>query len=325
MKIPHFDYYYGQRSEQFAFLRVPRLIITHEQFGTLTLEAKVLYGLMLDRMNLSQKNGWLDEEGRVFIIFPQAEMEKQLNCSGSTVTRIMKQLRNIGFVRSKRQGLNKPDILYVMDFASVESSVEVTPNSSKTSFQNRQIDGTGATKNTKQELSDSQCLIRKNYTENSYTDLSENHINQSSSKLPIAIDMIDKMKTYEQIIKENISYDYLLRQHKYRADEIHELFEIMLETVCSTKDTIRVGREDMPIEVVKVRLLSLDCLHIEYVMDSMDKTTTDVRNIRSYLLTALYRSPTSIVSKYKAEVNHNMYGKTASRQEDIAFLLSIAL
>jgi hypothetical protein len=121
-------------------------------------------------------------------------------------------------------------------------------------------------------------------------------------------DAIDRINAYGEIIKENISYDYLCKQDKIRAYEIHELFEIMLETVCSTRDTIRVGREDMPAEVVKSRLLKLDYSHIEYVMESMDKTTTDVRDIRSYLLTALYRSPTTITNKYKAEANHDMYG-----------------
>ena len=95
---------------------------------------------------------------------------------------------------------------------------------------------------------------------------------------------MDRINAYSEIIKENISYDFLCRQDKIRAFEIHELFEIMLEAVCSTRATIRVGREDMPAEVVKSRLLKLDYSHIEYVMESMDKTTTDVRDIRSYLL-----------------------------------------
>jgi hypothetical protein len=120
---------------------------------------------------------------------------------------------------------------------------------------------------------------------------------------------LDTINAYSDIIKENISYDYLCKQDKTRAYEIHELFEIMLETVCTTQDTIRVGREDIPAEVVKSRLLKLDYSHIEYVMESMDKTTTDVRDIRSYLLTALYRSPTTINHKYRAEANHDMYAQ----------------
>jgi len=119
--------------------------------------------------------------------------------------------------------------------------------------------------------------------------------------------MIDTINAYSEIIKENISYDYLCKQDKIRAYEIHELFEIMLETVCSTRATIRVGREDMPAEIVKSRLLKLDYSHIEYVIDSMDKTTTDVRDMRSYLLTALYRAPTTIANKHKAEANHDLY------------------
>ncbi|CAB1246154.1 protein of unknown function [Ruminococcaceae bacterium BL-6] len=117
---------------------------------------------------------------------------------------------------------------------------------------------------------------------------------------------MDATDAYREIIKENISYD-VLRQ-RCDPERLDEIMGIMLDTVCSRKKEIRIAGEDMPAEAVKSRLLKLDDSHIEYVLECLDKNTTDVRNIRSYILTALYQAPTTISSYYSALVNHDMYG-----------------
>jgi hypothetical protein len=119
-------------------------------------------------------------------------------------------------------------------------------------------------------------------------------------------DAMDATDAYREIIKENISYD-VLRQ-RCDPERLDEIVGIMLDTVCSRKKEIRIAGEDMPAETVKSRLLKLDDSHIEYVLECLDKNTTDVRNIRSYILTALYQAPTTISSYYSALVNHDMYG-----------------
>jgi len=123
------------------------------------------------------------------------------------------------------------------------------------------------------------------------------------------IDTMDAIDIYREIIKENIDYDNLCEQHKFAADEIDELLELMVETVCTQRKTIRIGGEDKPAEVVKSRLLKLDFTHIEYVMECMSKNTTDVRNIKSYMLTTLFNAPATIGNYYKSRVNHDFYGK----------------
>ena len=117
---------------------------------------------------------------------------------------------------------------------------------------------------------------------------------------------MDATDSYREIIKENISYD-VLRQ-RCDTERLNEIVGIMLDTVCSRRKEIRIASEDMPAETVKSRLLKLDDSHIEYVLECLDKNTTDVRNIRSYILTALYQAPTTISSYYSALVNHDMYG-----------------
>jgi hypothetical protein len=124
------------------------------------------------------------------------------------------------------------------------------------------------------------------------------------------IDKMDSIDIYSEIIKENIDYDHLCTQHQFQPDIISEIFDLMLETVCTAKKTIRIGGEDKPAEVVKSRMLKLDFTHIEYVLECLDKNTTDVRNIKSYLLTAIFNAPATIGSYYKARVNHDLYGGT---------------
>ena len=125
-----------------------------------------------------------------------------------------------------------------------------------------------------------------------------------------SMDAMDAMTAYRQILTENIAYGILCQQHEAKVDEINEILELMLETVCSTKKTIRVNSEAKPAELVKAQMLRLDDRHINYVLECMDENTTDVRNIRDYLLTALYNAPGSICSHYKSRVNHDFHGSS---------------
>ena len=118
-----FEYYYGIEAEQFSFYRVPRLLIKDERFKGLSSDAKLLYGLMLDRMALSMRNGWLDDENRAYIIYSVENIAEDLGCSKPTCTKIIKELDSdsgIGLIEKKRRGQGKPDIIYVKNFASAE-------------------------------------------------------------------------------------------------------------------------------------------------------------------------------------------------------------
>ena len=121
-----FTYYYGVEAEQFAFYRVPRLLIKDKRFKGLSSDAKLLYGLMLDRMSLSMKNGWFDEENRAYIIYTVENIMEDLGCSKPTCIKIMRELdaeKGIGLIEKKRRGLGKPDIIYVKNFSVPEEQV----------------------------------------------------------------------------------------------------------------------------------------------------------------------------------------------------------
>jgi hypothetical protein len=120
-----FDYYYGIEAEQFSFYRVPRLLIKDVRFKGLSSDAKLLYGMMLDRMSLSMKNGWLDDENRAYIIYTIDAIMEDLGCAKATCVKIMKELdteNGIGLIEKKRRGLGKPDIIYVKNFSTIEDN-----------------------------------------------------------------------------------------------------------------------------------------------------------------------------------------------------------
>ena len=119
MEKINFRYYYGNQAEQFSFFRVPKLLFTDKSFNTLSSDAKILYGILLDRMSLSMKNEWLDEENKVYIIFTIEEIAEIFGCGTQKATKILQELdttKGIGLVEKKRLGLGKPSILYVKNF-----------------------------------------------------------------------------------------------------------------------------------------------------------------------------------------------------------------
>ena len=118
-----FDYYYGAEAEQFSFYRVPRLLIKDRRFKGLSSDAKLLYGLMLDRMALSMKNGWFDDENRAYIHYTVENIMEDLGCARATCVKVLAELdskKGIGLIEKKRQGLGKPDIIYVKNFVLSE-------------------------------------------------------------------------------------------------------------------------------------------------------------------------------------------------------------
>lgn len=129
-----FDYYYGIEAEQFSFYRVPRLLIKDKRFKGLSSDAKLLYGLMLDRMSLSVKNRWFDEDNRAYIYYTVEEIMNDLGCSHGTCAKIMAELDNkkgIGLIEKKRQGLGRPDIIYVKNFVTACASAPIQDDEKK--------------------------------------------------------------------------------------------------------------------------------------------------------------------------------------------------
>lgn len=114
-----YEYFYGAQAEQFSFYRIPKALFTEPNFRELSTDAKVLYGILLARMSLSLKNQWLDAQNKVYIIFTVEEIMDALNCANQKATRLMVELeKQAGLIERKRQGLGRPNLIYVKNFAA---------------------------------------------------------------------------------------------------------------------------------------------------------------------------------------------------------------
>ena len=121
-----------------------------------------------------------------------------------------------------------------------------------------------------------------------------------------------EMGAYRDLIRENIRYDDFVREHPWDAGQLDEMVELMVEAVCSKREALRVAGNELPQAVVKSRLLKLDDGHIRFVFDCLKNNTTQVRNIKQYLLTTLYNAPVTIGNHYAAQVNHDLYGQSSA-------------
>ena len=247
----------------------------------------------------------------------------------------------IGLIEKKRLGLGKPNVIYVKNFmlrevpdqkpmdscadlqseqknhrkcadlqseqgnheecANLQSEAE---NREKTgTFLNCENHHSRIVEITKPEYPKSQS----NNTDINKTDISETEINQSypiiSGNLKKKRDVMEEMRTYREVIHENIDYQYHARE------DVDELVELMIEVMMMPEDSmIRIAGTEKPVALVKSRFMKLNYSHIEYVLFCLNRNTTKVGNIKAYLLTALYNAPATINSYYQAEVNHDMYG-----------------
>ena len=136
-----FDFYYGHEAEQFSFYRIPKLLIKDKRFSGISSDAKMLYGLMLDRMQLSVKNEWIDDENRVYIIYTVEQIMEDLCCCKEKAVKILSELssqKGIGLIDKVRRGLGKPDIIYVKNFVLAEEEKDesdVNSEVGKSNFQ----------------------------------------------------------------------------------------------------------------------------------------------------------------------------------------------
>ena len=121
-------------------------------------------------------------------------------------------------------------------------------------------------------------------------------------------DRMGARECYREVILDNIEYSYLVQDSHIDREQLDEIVDLIVDTVCSARKVIRIAGDDYPAEVVKSRFMKLDSSHVQYVMDCMKDNTTYVRNIKKYLLAALYNAPTTINSYYSSLVQHDMYG-----------------
>ena len=208
-----FNYFYGQSGEMFSYFRVPKILFRDIKFKDLSTDAKTLYGILLDRMGLSVKNGWLDEQGRVYIIFPVQEVMDALGCADNKATKLFRELEKFGLIERKR---------------------------------------------------------------------------------------------LEAYFMQSLEVDLLLRACPDEEDTIHQIVNLLVDTCSSKRRMLRVAGDDKPAEVVRSRLKKLNADHIRFVLKCLAESTAPVRNMKQYLLAALYNAPTTMQLYYQNQTNHDL-------------------
>ena len=283
-EIRMFDYFYGQSGEMFSYFRVPKILFRDIKFKDLSTDAKTLYGILLDRMGLSVKNGWLDEQGRVYIIFPVQEVMDALGCADNKATKLFRESEKFGLIERKRRGLGKPNLIYVKNFADPR-------------FRNREKNGSGAANSAQQETAKS----RGNKTEWNKTEGSEpDPFSSDAESEP------DERTRLEAYFMQSLEMDLLLRVCPDEEDTIDQIVNLLVDTCSSKRRMLRVAGDDKPAEVVRSRFMKLNADHIRFVLKCLAESTAPVRNMKQYLLAALYNAPTTMQLYYQNQTNHDL-------------------
>ncbi|XVG99715.1 DUF6017 domain-containing protein [Eubacteriales bacterium KG127] len=282
-----FGYFREEESEQFAFYMIPQVLFKDEKFAKLSTDAKVLYGLFLNRVSLSKKNHWIDDQGRVYVYYTLENIQEDLHCANQKAMKLLKELESYGLIERIKQGLCKPDKIYVKNFILHQKSlvqsnenhysgvVKIIGPESRNSLPN----------NT--EINNTEC----SYT---YPFLSEDGKG------------MDEREQYRNYFNESLEVEFLKKNYPYSQDQIDEILEIILDAVCSKRKMIRIAGDDKPAQVVKSQLMKLSYSHIEFVLDCMKENTTHIKNVKQYILATLYNAPITINNYYKSLVQHDM-------------------
>ncbi|MBR4657310.1 MAG: replication initiator protein A [Oscillospiraceae bacterium] len=379
------DFFYGDEAEQFTFFRIPRLLITSPHFSGISVEAKLLYGLMLDRMGLSCKKGWHESDGKVYIYYTIEEICKDLNCASEKAVKLVAELEGgsqvkyrcvrahkmengdivederkqtimynaglevgglyslrpgklyrvvgmidgqersrISLIERRRQGQGKPTKIYVKRFTTREVLTydQANTGSSLTRIENahgdtitQQIDNrnTRISENEIQEIGESKFrgfdnrnsrnsgtetqdfrLPNGNYTDNSYTDLSHTQsVNPSLVEGPLTgeKDGPTDGEAERERIKKQIEYSFLpYRLNRWQLQQANELVELMVAVAMNRAATIKIGQAEYGTAYVRSRLDKLTCEDVETVIRNMEEAGGQVKNVRAYMLAALFNA-----------------------------------
>lgn len=319
-EVPEFDYYYGHESQTFAFYRIPKVLFTESCFKKLSTDAKLLYGLMLDRMSLSLKNGWIDQQGRTYIIMTLEQVMEYMACAKDKGIKLMAELdseKGIGLIERVRQGFGKPALIYVKNFVTSENQKSPCRKNRGQEFGKTEDNGrknrcneVGKTVDMKSGKTTSPGGICRSINDgNPEENNTEIVVKQRNNHLSSEKTELDIVQAYTEVIKSNIDYQALIQDYgPENQPYIDEIVELIVEIVCVKRDTISIAGGEYPYQMVKGRLLKVDYSHVVYVMECLQKNAKEIYNVKAYLLTCIFNAPATIGYYYQNRVNHEIFG-----------------
>ena len=246
-----FDYFYKEQADQFTFYRVPKVLIIDDTFSELSTDAKLLYGLLLDRVSLSANSGWFDKEGRVYVIYAIKSIMRDLHCGNKKAGNLLAELEQFGLIERKQRGQGKPWTIYVKNFSGVVSNGHL-----KTC----QNDIFRSVETTSQDMS-------KRHANN--TNINNTEFNNTNPILSgLDVDNSER-ESYRQYLYEQLEIESLRERYPYEHEMLDSIMDLMLDAICSNRKTIRIAGDDKPVNVVKSQFLKMNSGHIEYVIQSI--------------------------------------------------------
>ena len=231
------DYFYGQSGELFSYFRIPKALFQDSRFRQLSTDARTLYGILLDRMSLSAKNGWLDEQGRVYIIYTVREVQESLCCAEHKAVKLFRELEDIDLIERKRRGLGRPSLIYVKDFSSglPKAQVQNCPNSNSGAAESAILE---------------QPKPQANKTDKNKTEWND----------PDPIYSGGIREQLEDYFCQSLEVELLLRLCPDDEDTIYQIVDLLVDTCSTKRKLLRVAGDDKPAEVVRSRFMKLNVL-----------------------------------------------------------------
>lgn len=335
-----FDYFYGNEAEQFTFYRIPKILITSPHFKKISDSAKLLYGLMLDRMSLSIRNGWLDDDNRAYIFFTTNDIMEQMCCGTEKATKMLAELdseKGIGLIERVKQGQGKPAIIYLKKFYELEDTARSTKlseiesqdfqESKVKTFENRKTrlseiesqDFRGSKnktfENRKSGLSEIESLeFRKskcNYNNINNTDINyiypinQDNYNIQNSDTKTEEEWIDRYTKTVDEIKTQIDYDYLIN-HAER-DIVDEVVNIMAEVMTVYRPKYKIEGDFIEYNAVVNKFRQITAQKLEICLLAYSRKIQRIKNPKAYWISTLYNIPLTSGIVLQNMINSDIY------------------
>lgn len=289
-----FDYFYGNEAEQFTFYRIPKILITSPHFKKISDSAKLLYGLMLDRMSLSIRNGWLDDDNRAYIFFTTNDVMEQMCCGTEKATKMLTELdseKGIGLIERVKQGQGKPAIIYLKKFYELEDTARSTKLSEIESLEFRK----------------SKC----NYNNINNTDINyiypinQDNYNIQNSDTQTEEEWIDRYTKTVDEIKKQIDYDYLIN-HAER-DIVDEVVNIMAEVMTVYRPKYKIEGDFIEYNAVVNRFRQITAQKLEICLLAYSRKIQRIKNPKAYWISTLYNIPLTSGIVLQNMINSDIY------------------
>ena len=335
-----FDYFYGNEAEQFTFYRIPKILITSPHFKKISDSAKLLYGLMLDRMSLSIRNGWLDDDNRAYIFFTTNDVMEQMSCGTEKATKMLAELdseKGIGLIERVKQGQGRPAIIYLKKFYELEDTARSTKlseiesqdvqESKNKTFENRktrlsEIESQDFRKsknktfeNRKSGLSEIKSLeFRKskcNYNNINNTDINyiypinQDNYNIQNSDTQTEEEWIDRYTKTVDEIKKQIDYDYLIN-HAER-DIVDEVVNIMAEVMTVYRPKYKIEGDFIEYNAVVNKFRQITAQKLEICLLAYSRKIQRIKNPKAYWISTLYNIPLTSEIVLQNMINSDIY------------------